>query len=232
MSADGVTPDGHEAAAAKTPVYKNPFVIAFVIGAVVLTVLPFMQGMVMRAPKPLSSLGRWELVNEQGQPISNESLKGQVWIASFFFSRCPSVCPQQQADFQKILTHVDDLRADGKPPIKLVSFSVDPEFDTPAVLKAYAEKRGADPKTWSFVTGSEADLKALLVDRMMADMGERTVLPQKGPDGEELFDISHLNKFVLIDQNGDVRGFWGTDDLARGNLINAARLIWKRGPDV
>jgi len=227
---EGVT--GGDGTSTKTPLWKNPFVIAFVVGAVALTILPILQSFVMRAPPPLSSLGRWQLVDQTGAPISNETLKGQVWVASFFFSRCPSVCPQQQTDFQKILGHVDDLHDDDKKPIRLVSFSVDAEYDTPEVLTAYAKKMKADPATWTFVTGPEADLKALLVDRMMADVGERTVMPQKGANGEELFDISHLNKFVLIDQNGDVRGFWDTDDLGRGNLINAARLLWKRGPDV
>ena len=54
---------------------------------------------------------------------------------------------------------------------------------------------------------------------------ERTPLPN------DLFDISHASKFVLVDQNGDVRGYWGTDELARGNLINAARMLFKRGPE-
>lgn len=224
MSPESTAPS--DKTGAKTPIYKNPFVIAFVLGALILTVLPIMQSLVMRAPPPIASLGDWNLVDQDGQPISDDSLRGQVWVASFFFSRCPSVCPQQQADFQKILDHVSDLSSDDKKPIRLVSFSVDPEFDTPAVLKAYAQKRGVPSDRWTFVTGGQQALTDLLVKRMMVDVGERTTLPGQ-PD---LFDISHAAKFVLVDQNGDVRGYWGTDELARGNLINAARLLWKRGP--
>jgi hypothetical protein len=68
-------------------------------------------------------------------------------------------------------------------------------------------------------------MKDLLVKRMFVEVGERTELPG------ELFDIAHTSRFVLVDQNGDVRGYWTTDDLGRGNLINAARLLWKRGPN-
>jgi len=208
----------------KQPFWKSPFLIAFVVGAATLTVLPFLQTMAMRAPPPVASLGEWQLTDQDGHVVSNDTLKGQVWIASFFFSRCPTVCPQQQKDFSQILGHVDDLRDDDKKPIKLVSFTVDAEYDTPAVLKAWGDKMGVDSTTWSLLSGPEAALKELLMKRMFVDMGERTPLPG------DLFDISHASKFVLIDQNGDVRGYWGTDELARGNLINAARLIWKRGP--
>jgi protein SCO1/2 len=131
------------------------------------------------------------------------------------------VCPQQQKDFSQILTHVDDLKAPG---VTLVSFSVDPEFDTPAVLKTWGDKMGVDSSRWKLATGPEAAVKELLTKRMFVDMGERTPLPN------DLFDISHASKFVLVDQNGDVRGYWGTDELARGNLINAARMLFKRGP--
>ena len=212
---------------AKAPLWKSPFALAFLTGAVVLTVLPLLQSRVMRAPPPVASLGAWHLVDEDGAAIGDDTLKGQVWIASFFFSRCPSVCPVQQADFHKILEHVVDLKDDDKKPIRLLSFSVDPEFDTPAVLKAYAHKQGAEPSRWSFVTGDQGALTDLLVKRMMVDVGEKRGLPGS-PD---LFDIGHLERFVLIDQNGDVRGYWPTDELGRGNLINAARLLWKRGPE-
>ena len=209
----------------KAPFWKNPFVIAFVAGAITLTILPVMAGMTLRAPPPVASLGEWKLVDQDGHEVGSDSLRGQVWIASVFFSRCPSVCPKQQKDFASILPHLDDLRAPDKKPVRLVSFSVDPEFDTPEVLRAWATKHGADLARWSLVTGAESDVKKLLVDRMFLEVGQKTPVP-----GTDLFDIAHASRFVLVDGNGDVRGYWPTDDLGRGNLINAARLIWKKGP--
>ena len=223
-----MSPETQASSPKKSPFYKNPWLIAFLSGAAALTILPLLQTFAMKAPPPVASLGEWRLVDQDGATLSSESLKGQVWIASFFFSRCPSVCPTQQGDFKKILDHVADLESPDKKPIRLVSFSVDPAFDTPAVLQAYATKFAAPKDLWTFATGDEAALKELLVKRMFIDVGEKVPLP----GNPEVFDIGHVQKFVLIDQNGDVRGYWNTDELARGNLVNAARLVWKRGPKV
>ncbi len=210
----------------KKPFYKNPFLIGFVVGALALTILPFLQKTQMRAPEPISHLGDWALVDQWGKPFGSKELAGKVWVASFFFSRCPSICPPQQRDFLKVLDHVDDLEQ----PIELVSFSVDPEHDKPEVLNAYARKMdatGATKNKWHLVTGSKETLKDILIKRFMVDMGDARAL-----DGSaDLFDISHSAKFVLIDQNGAVRGYWSSDDLGRGNLVNAARMLAKRGPN-
>jgi protein SCO1/2 len=204
-----------------TPVWKNPFAIAFVVGAVVLTVLPFLQETQYRAPAPISQLGTWELVDQRGKPLSSEHMLGKVWIASFFFTRCPSICPKEQVDFVTILKHVDDLTQ----PIELVSISVDPAHDTPEVLNAYARKVGAHPR-WHLVTGSRDALQDLLVKRFLVDMGDRKAIEGSA----DLFDISHSAKLALIDQNGALRGFWSSDDQGRGNIINAARMLARRGP--
>lgn len=215
--------------AAPVPPWKNPFVIAFILGALVLTILPFLQRQTLRAPPPLASLGSWQLTDEQGAAFGSAELKGSVWIASFFFTRCPSVCPRQQAALLSLLPHVEDLRGrEGVAPIALVSFTVDPEHDTPPILRSYEEKMRAGSSTpgdWHLLTGPREALAELLVKRFMVTMGDKRAL-----DGSaDLFDISHTPKFALVDQNGDVRGFWGNDDLGRGNLINAARLLAKEG---
>ena len=121
-----------------------------------------------------------------------------------------------------MLPHVDDL-GDA---IHLVSFPVDPEFDMPEVLNAYARKLGAPQDRWHYVGGNKDKVRALIVDGIKVAMGERRTLEGNA----SLFDISHAARFVLVDQNGDVRGFWGTDDEGRSNLVNAARMLAKRGP--
>ena len=213
---------------ARRPFWKNPFLIGFVAGAIVLTVLPFLQHTQLRAPPPIAPLGEWQLVDENGRPFGSHDLQGQVWIASFFFARCPSLCPAQQASLVKALPHFDDLV--GKPgvaPIRLVSFTVDPDNDTPDVLLAYERKlleRGSD--RWTLLTGPRADLENLIAKRFLVAMGERA--PVDG--ASDLYDIPHASKFALVDQRGDLRGFWSTDDEGRGNIINAARLLAKEGP--
>ena len=202
---------------------NKPFVIAFLVGAVVLTVLPFLQRPFMHAPDPIAQLGSWELVDESGKPFGSVDLKGKVWIASFFFTTCPSLCPKQQSAMANILPHLADLDArSGTAPVVLVSFSVDPETDTPAVLSSYASKLGAPVGKWKWLTAPSKDaMKDVLVKRFLVAMGDKS---------GDLGDIAHASKFALVDQNGDLRGFWDTDELARGNLINAARVLAKEGP--
>lgn len=239
MSAAGDTAAGAASAASetKTPLWKNPFAISFVVGAIVLTILPFLQQATLRAPEPIGSLGSWQLVDEQGQPFGSADLKGKVWIASFFFSRCPSVCPPQQQALLSVLAHVDDLRErEGVSPIEIVSFTVDPEHDTSAVLAAYEQKMLAAAATtthgtvrasdWRLLTGSHEALRELLIKRFYVEMGEKKAIEGSA----DLFDISHVARFALVDQNGDLRGYWSTDEQGRGNLINAARLLAKKGP--
>jgi protein SCO1/2 len=209
---------------------KNPWLVAFVIGALTLTVLPFIQRLSLRAPPPVLSLGPWQLIDQWGKPIGSDTLEGTVWVASFFFTRCPSVCPKQQQEMKKLLAHVDDL--DGK--IKLVSFTVDPDYDRPAQLNAYAKKLGADAALWSFVGGDPSAMRDLVVGKFKLAMGDKT--PASGhavsaQDDSAIFDIAHAAKFVLVDQRGDVRGFWSTDDEGRGSLVLAARLLAKHGPE-
>ena len=214
--------DAPPAPSRRAPFWKNPFLIAFVVGAAVLTILPIVQKSMLSAPPPIASLGQWQLVDESGRPYGSNDLKGTVWIASFFFTHCPSLCPKQQADMGKILNHIDDLaNKPGVAPIKLVSFTVDPDNDTPAELMAYMKRLHAPLGTWKYLTGPHDQIENLLVKKFLVAMGKKD-----GSTG----DIAHVSKFVLVDQNGDVRGFWDTDELARGNLINAARLLAKRGP--
>ncbi len=206
----------------KEVVFRYPFAAAFVAGAVCLTVLPFCQKQFLRAPPPIGSLGNWELVDESGKPFGSVDLKGKVWVASFFFTRCPGACADEDATAGKILRHVEDLAGKaGVAPIALVSFTVDPTRDTPEVLAAEATRRAVPRGRWKLLTGDPVRVRDLLVNRFKVEMGD-------APDDKG--KIRHSRKLALVDQNGDVRGFWDADELARGNLINAARLLAKSGP--
>lgn len=200
---------------------KNPYVIGFVVGAIALTLLPFLQERFLKAPPPIGDLGQWSLVDQDGRPFGAQQLAGSVAVVGTFFTRCPTVCPAQMEKMKRMQKAVADL--DGK--VRFVAVTVDPEHDQPAVLKDYAAKLGADPARWTFVTGERAVVEELLVKRLMTGVGE------KQPVGD-LFDIAHSTRFALVDQKGRLRALWPTDDQQLGNMINAARLLAKRGPDV
>lgn len=212
--------------AARPPLWKNPYAIGFLIGAVTLTVLPFIQRLSLKAPEPITSVGAWQLTDEAGQPISSVDLKGKVWIASFFFARCPSICPKLMGEQAKLLPHLEDLGDDeGESPVLLVSITVDPENDTPEVLAAYAKKLQAPAGRWKFLTGDRERIKELAIKGFLLGVGDREAV-----DGD-VYDIVHSGKLALVDQNGDVRGYWDADEGGRSALISAARLLAKHGPN-
>ncbi|HZU81991.1 MAG TPA: SCO family protein [Polyangiaceae bacterium] len=152
---------------------------------------------------PLPVLGRvpaFRLVDQRGEPYSDQAMRGRVSVVDFIFTRCTSSCPRltaRMADLQARLRRQADVR--------FVSFSVDPENDTPAVLAAYASRAGADPARWTFVTGPLDDVEAAAV------LGFK-VSAAKIAKGADDYDVVHGDWFVLVDRAGQLRGYYPTDD--------------------
>jgi len=164
----------------------------------------------------LGEVGAFSLLNQDAAPVSADDLRGKVWVAAFFFTRCPSICPRitrrmralQVAATRKALA------------LELVSFSVDPENDTPPVLLAYARRFEADPKNWGFLTGDLAVVKRTVVD------GFKLALDGKPDPAAENGGIIHGSHLVLVDRELAIRGYYRSDDeddMAR-ILEDAARL--------
>jgi len=153
----------------------------------------------------LGTVPAFTLMADSGQPISASDLAGHVWVADFVFTRCQGICPALTTHMKRVQTTLEggDARA-----VRLVSFSVDPLHDTPPVLRAYAERFGANPERWQFVTGDRAALYALIQDGFML-----AVVPQpegREPGAGEL--ITHSDRFVLVDGSLQIRGYYhGTD---------------------
>ena len=144
-----------------------------------------------------------------GETVSKKSLAGKVWVADFFFSRCQGVCPKMKADFKVVQDAFDkDER------VKLVSFTVDPERDTLEALRAYAKKWRANPGQWFFLRGEHAAVGRLASKGFLLS---GTEVP-----GE----ILHSSKFVLVDKEGMIRGYYdGTDKADVDRLIANIRKL-------
>jgi len=97
------------------------------------------------------------LTERSGRTIRCQDLRGKVWVASFLFTRCCTGCPRISADLLELQKNLPEG-------VAIVSFSVDPEYDTPPVLKAYADTLGADPKRWLFLTGKQSEIYHLIKD--------------------------------------------------------------------
>ena len=135
------------------------------------------------------------LTEASGKPVTLGDLRGKVWIASFIFTHCAGSCPvmtHHLAKAQQKLPVRDDL--------KLVSISVDPVRDTPAVLAKYAAQSGADPTRWLFLTGEMPEIRKLARETFKLAVDE-TAGPAEEP-------ILHSSKFVLVDRNGAIRGYY------------------------
>lgn len=100
----------------------------------------------------------FRFTNQNGQAVSNQDLVGKVYVANFIFTRCGSICPQMSRQFQRVQDHFED-----SPDLKLLSFSVDPTYDTVAVMAEYAQKFEAKPTMWYMLTGDKAKINILAV---------------------------------------------------------------------
>jgi protein SCO1/2 len=150
------------------------------------------------SPEGISlTISPFELVDSRGGRFGQEQLRGRVWIADCIFTRCPGPC----ARMTKQVAHLQSvLPAE----IGFISVTVDPQYDLPAVMEIYAAKAGADPARWKFLTGPRDDVYDFIHN------GLRLAAQERDP-GEPVTDdgpIIHSSKFILIDANGNVVGFY------------------------
>lgn len=154
------------------------------------------------APAVLGRLQPFHLIDQDNQPVTLDSLRGEVLVVNFIFTSCPDVCPLLTAQMAKIQNR---MKGAG-PEVKLLSISVDPLTDTPAVLKAYGEKYNASFSRWSFLTGPLDAIERVVVN------GFKVALEQSGKadqkiDQPTLMDITHGQHFVIVDQIGQIRKY-------------------------
>jgi protein SCO1/2 len=153
------------------------------------------------------------LTDQLERAVSSDEFRGRVIVADFVYTSCRDICPMLSArmrDLQERLRQEELLGSQ----VQLLSFTVDPAIDTPAVLGAYGERFGADPDAWRFLTGPERTLVPLIVDGF--HLG-RQVLPPKpgeqpgngvGLDAHTTYEIAHGGQFILIDPRGRVRAYY------------------------
>ena len=148
------------------------------------------------ASRPIRSYGtvpNFQLTNQNNQPFGSTQLAGKIWIADFIFTSCPGPCPMvssRMSELQRPLEKTD---------VHLVSFSVDPEKDTPEVLRGYADKLKAQPARWDFLTGSKSTIYDLSKNGFKLAVS----------DGSEEAGVPvHSTRMVLVDRHGEIRGYY------------------------
>lgn len=168
----------------------------------------------------LGAVGSFALVDERGAPFSDAALHGHVTLVSFLFTRCDTICPVTTMKMARLQERTFDVAAK----IKLASFSVDPEYDTPARLADYAQRYHADPARWRFVTGPVDAMRRLVEGPLMNSMAREGVTASGAPA------ISHSGYFLLIDGNAHVRGAYDSTDIRRlDEMVHDARYLARTG---
>ena len=195
-------------------------------GALVLTVIAIAAAFVRTRlqesglRKPLDVLGEvpnFTLTNQVAQTVSLTNLLGQVWIADVIFTRCPVSCERMT---QRMHALEKELSAGA--PVKFVSITADPAFDSPVVLMNYAERHGIDRSRWHFLTGLKSDVYALSVGGL-----KFAVLDNDDKNNPNNLFV-HSTQFVLVDKHGKIRGiFEGTEDEDRKQLLLAVKKLAK-----
>src|SRR5215467_8383047 len=140
----------------------------------------------------------FSLTDQTDQPVSLHELKGRVWVADFIFTNCGGTCPVMTEKMRKMQETLP-------PDIRMVSFTVDPARDTSKALAAYAAEHGATRERWLFLTGDKQALYDICIKGFK--------LPLQDDEGTPLEPITHSTRFVLVDKEGQIRGYYsGTEE--------------------
>ncbi len=173
------------------------------VGAAAIAVLGVLTLAERSEPPPvIKEVPDFALTHHDGSTVGREQLLGEPWIADFIFTRCPAICPRMTSQ----MARVAGALGDGSP-VRFVSFSVDPEHDTPEVLADFAARHGAGDG-WYFLTGETETLHSLSREGFL--LGVETSPPEGVAAGNDL--VIHSNRFVLVDRQGRIRGFYDPFD--------------------
>ncbi len=154
-------------------------------------------------------------LNQDSMMVTSKDLKGKVWIADFFFTTCPTICPTMTKNLRTLNENTRDLAKD----VQFISFTINPDYDRPSILKRYREHYQITAKNWVFLSGKEEDIHELGINGFQIFAGK---------DDEAEGGYAHSGAFTLVDKEGYVRGVYlGTDIKQVEQLEKDLRLLLK-----
>jgi protein SCO1 len=183
------------------PLWGGLALIGFTLLLVLLLAGPTLRSAPDKRLPLIGPIADFTLTNQNGGAVSVTGLRGQVWVADIIFTRCPGPC-------LKMTRQMKELQ-DALPPgsqTKLVTLTTDADFDTPPVLKAYAERFGADTNRWLFLTGTKQAIAKLAIDSLKLTAIEKK--PEERESSRDLF--VHSTIFVVADKQARLRGVFET----------------------
>ncbi len=195
---------------------KIVFVFLVVLGCQQEKKLPFL------GPKEVGKQGdtlyhkipNFKFLNQDSLWVSQKDMAGKIYVADFFFTTCPTICPTMKT---QLLRTFDKFAEDDR--VRILSHTIDPEYDGVRVLKDYAKKLNITSPRWNLVTGKKSDIYRL---------GEKSYMVTAQEDANEEGGFVHSGAFILVDKNRHVRGIYdGTKEEDVNHLIEDMTLLLK-----
>ena len=164
--------------------------------------------------KRFHKIDDFSLVNQNNEIITNENYDGKIYIADFFFTTCPGICPIMK---ENMIVLQDEFINDDD--VLLLSHTVTPEIDSVHVLKKYSKEQGVIDSKWNMVTGDK---------KQIYNLARKSYLVAEDIESPTQYDMIHTENFVLVDSKRRIRGFYdGTDNDVMDNLISDIKLLKK-----
>jgi protein SCO1/2 len=145
------------------------------------------------------TIADFKFINQNGKTISQEDYKDKIYVADFFFTTCPTICPIMTDNLVWLQDKIKNM-----PDVMFLSHSVTPDIDSVSVLKKYAIEKGVLDSKWNLVTGNKKDIYYI---------ARKSYLAVETGNPEELYDMVHTENFVLVDKKGRIRGFYDGTNL-------------------
>lgn len=156
--------------------------------------------------KKYHKIAPFSFENQNGKTITQDDYEGKIYIADFFFTTCPTICPKMTANMGSIQ---EEILNDST--VMLLSYSVTPKIDSVPQLKKYAIEKGVNDEKWNLLTGNKKEIYAMARKSYL-------VVKEDGDGGP--YDMIHTENFILVDPKKRIRGFYdGTDTLAMRELL-------------
>ncbi|MHA8053356.1 SCO family protein [Aquirufa sp. OSTEICH-129A] len=156
----------------------------------------------------------FQFLNQDSSWVSDRDYAGKIYVADFFFTSCPTICPKMKTQMLRLYE-----RYANENQLALLSFSIDPDFDQPHVLKAYADRLHIKSPKWNLVTGAKAKIY---------ELGQKSFMVTAQEDKNEAGGFVHSGAFILVDKQKHVRGIYdGTKEQEVNHLIEDIELLLK-----
>lgn len=160
------------------------------------------------------SIADFKFINQDSLQITQQDVKGKIYVADYFFTTCTTICPSMSKQLNRVYEHFKS-----NPNVLILSHSVDPETDQPFRLKNYAAQFDANSKKWIFLTGDKVDLYRMARESYLLEAS----IGDGGPN-----DFIHTQNFALVDKNRRIRGYYdGLDEKEVNDLINDIEILLK-----